>query len=269
MSTIKSLIYVAISDKNVRDLVSAALKEENFDVMCFENGTSILAQVENQVPRFVVLDWTMPDLSGLEICGRIKNINKATKKVPVVMLSAGVDNNENDCILALNMGADDFLKKPFSVKELLSRIKAMIRRETYTDTVELRKLKQLSDGILTIGNLKINLGNRTVVKNGEFINLTMKEFDILVNLVYEDSKILTREQLMSRVWKNDIDEVDDAGNTKSRVIDARTVDVHIRYLRQKIEDNPDAPCYIHTVRGIGYRTASKEELASKKMATMA
>ena len=260
MSTIKSLIYVAISDKNVRDLVSAALKEENFDVMCFENGASILAQVENQVPRFVILDWTMPDFSGLEVCGRIKNINKATKKVPVVMLSAGVDNNENDCILALNMGADDFLKKPFSVKELVSRVKAMLRRENYSDAVE------LSDEILTIGNLKINLGNRTVVKNGKFINLTMKEFDILVNLVNEKSKILTREQLMSRVWKNETNKVNGADNTK--IIDARTVDVHIRYLRQKIEDNPDMPDYIHTVRGIGYRTASKEELASKKMAAM-
>ena len=260
MSAIKSLIYVAISDKNVRDLVSAALKEENFDVMCFENGASILAQVENQVPRFVILDWTMPDLSGLEVCGRIKNINKATKKVPVIMLSAGVDNNENDCILALNMGADDFLKKPFSVKELVSRVKAMLRRETYSDT---------ADEILTIGNLKINLGNRTVVKNGKFINLTMKEFDILVNLVNEKSKILTREQLMSRVWKNEVNKINGADSTKNRMIDARTVDVHIRYLRQKIEDNPDMPDYIHTVRGIGYRTASKEELASKKMATIA
>jgi two-component system alkaline phosphatase synthesis response regulator PhoP len=263
MSTIKNLIYVVISDKNIKDLVSAALKEENFDVMCFDNGASILSQVENQVPRLVILDWTMPDLSGLEVCGRIKNINKATKKVPVIMLSAGVDNNENDCILALNMGADDFLKKPFSVKELVSRVKAMLRRENYSDAVE------LSDEILTIGNLKINLGNRTVVKNGKFINLTMKEFDILVNLVNEKSKILTREQLMSRVWKNEVNKINGADSTKNRMIDARTVDVHIRYLRQKIEDNPDMPDYIHTVRGIGYRTASKEELASKKMATIA
>ena len=95
----------------------------------------------------------------------------------------------------------------------------------------------------------------------------MKEFDILVNLVNEKSKILTREQLMSRVWKNEMDKVNGADDTK--MIDARTVDVHIRYLRQKIEDNPDTPDYIHTVRGIGYRTASKEELASKKMTAMA
>ena len=262
MSTIKNLIYVVISDKNIKDLVSAALEEENFDVICFNDGASILAQVENQVPRLVILDWTMPDFSGLEVCGRIKNINKATKKVPVIMLSAGVDNNENDCILALNMGADDFLKKPFSVKELVSRVKAMLRRN-YSDAAE------LSDEILTIGNLKINLGNRTVVKNGKFISLTMKEFDILVNLVNEKSKILTREQLMSRVWKNEVNKINGADSTKSRMIDARTVDVHIRYLRQKIEDNPDMPDYIHTVRGIGYRTASKEELASKKMAAMA
>ena len=262
MSTIKNLIYVVISDKNIKDLVSPALEEENFDVICFNDGASILAQVENQVPRLVILDWTMPDFSGLEVCGRIKNINKATKKVPVIMLSAGVDNNENDCILALNMGADDFLKKPFSVKELVSRVKAMLRRN-YSDAAE------LSDEILTIGNLKINLGNRTVVKNGKFISLTMKEFDILVNLVNEKSKILTREQLMSRVWKNEVNKINGADSTKSRMIDARTVDVHIRYLRQKIEDNPDMPDYIHTVRGIGYRTASKEELASKKMAAMA
>lgn len=247
MSTIKSnrnLIYVVDDDESVRQMLSTALQENGFDTETFENGLQLLDQVKKQIPDLVILDWMMPKLDGLAVCGRLK-LERETKKVPVVMLTAKTE--EVDCILGLEMGADDYVKKPFSPKELVTRVKALLRRRSYALQADIK------DEILTIGEITINLGNRTVTKNGKFIQLTMKEFDMLVSLVNQHSKVLTREELLDRVWKVD------AGN------DARTVDVHIRYLRQKIEDCPDTPIYVKTVRGIGYRVASQDELDSLRV----
>ncbi len=237
-----SLIYIVDDDKNIRDLVSIALKESGFETQEFVNGASVLEAVKQRVPSLVILDWMMPDLDGLAVCGRLK-LDAMTKKVPVLMLTAKVD--EVDCILGLEMGADDYLKKPFSVKELVSRSRALLRGRNYSVG------NGIKDEILTIGDLVVNLGNRTIKKNGKFLNLTMKEFDMLVSLINEKSRVLTREQLMQKVW-----DVDYLG-------DARTVDVHIRYLRQKIEDEPERPKYVKTVRGIGYRITSAEELEAE------
>ncbi|MCL2311108.1 MAG: response regulator transcription factor, partial [Firmicutes bacterium] len=223
-----SLIYVVDDDANVRKLVAIALKENGFEVNEFSDGVELLTKTRKKMPDLIILDWIMPELDGLAVCGRLK-LEKETKKIPVMMLTAKTE--EVDCILCLEMGADDYLKKPFSVKELVTRVRAMIRRKSYSSQTEVK------NEILVIGDLKINLSNRTITKNGKFLNLTMKEFDMLVSLVNERSKVVTREQLMSRVWS-----VDFSG-------DARTVDVHIRYLRQKIEDIPEAPVYVKTVRG--------------------
>ena len=244
MSTVKSnknLIYIVDDDENVRNMLATTLQENNFETVTFEDGLQLLEQVKKQVPDLVILDWMMPKLDGLAVCGRLK-LDRETKKVPVVMLTAKTE--EVDCILGLEMGADDYIKKPFSPKELVTRVKALLRRKSYTLQTDIK------DEILKIGEITINLGNRTITKNGKFIQLTMKEFDMLVSLVNQHSKVLTREELLDRVWKVD------AGN------DARTVDVHIRYLRQKVEDSPNDPVYIKTVRGIGYRVASQEELES-------
>lgn len=240
---VNSLIYIVDDDKNIRELVSVALKESGFETKEFASGTSLLEAVKQRVPNLIILDWMMPDLDGLAVCGRLK-LDAATKKIPVLMLTAKVD--EVDCILGLEMGADDYLKKPFSVKELVSRSRALLRGRTYA--LE----NGIKDEILTIGDLVVNLGNRTIKKNGKFLDLTMKEFDMLVSLINEKSRVLTREQLMQRVWS-----VDFMG-------DARTVDVHIRYLRQKIEDEPEKPKYVKTVRGIGYRITSAEELEAER-----
>lgn len=238
-----SLIYIVDDDKNIRDLVSIALKEGGFETQEFVDGASVLEAVKQRVPNLIILDWMMPDLDGLAVCGRLK-MDNATQKVPVLMLTAKVD--ELDCILGLEMGADDYLKKPFSVKELVSRSRALLRGRNYS---LLRS--EIKDEILTIGDLVVNLGNRTIKKRGKFLDLTMKEFDMLVSLINEKSRVLTREQLMQKVWA-----VDYLG-------DARTVDVHIRYLRQKIEDEPEKPKYVKTVRGIGYRITSAEELEAE------
>jgi two-component system alkaline phosphatase synthesis response regulator PhoP len=183
----------------------------------------------------------MPELDGLTIAGRLR-LEDETRSVPIIMLTARTD--EVDCVLGLEMGVDDYLKKPFSVKELIARVKAMIRRKEYTSPVDVK------NETLAFGNLEINVANHTVTKNGKIVNLTLKEFELLVNLIRERNKVMTREQLMSRVWSPNF------------TGDARTVDVHVRYLRQKIEDKPENPMFVKTVRGIGYRMASPEELAN-------
>ena len=226
-------------------MVSVALKDSGFDTKEFPDGMSVLGACDQKVPSLIVLDWMMPKLDGLAVCGRLK-LDSSTKNTPVLMLTAKVD--EVDCILGLEMGADDYLKKPFSVKELVSRTRALIRGRSLL-------VSEIRDEILTIGNLVINLGNRTVKKRGQFLDLTLKEFDMLVVLIEANGRVLTREQLMNEVWS-----VDFLG-------DARTVDVHIRYLRQKVEDKAESPRYVKTVRGIGYRIATAEELESDKMST--
>jgi two-component system alkaline phosphatase synthesis response regulator PhoP len=233
------LVCVVDDDANVRKLATIALKESGFEVHEFANGADLLESVKHKKPDVIILDWMMSPLDGLTICGRLR-IESETRKIPVMMLTAR--DEEVDRILGLESGADDYVTKPFSVKELVARTRALIRRADYA------KESIVEDTILSIGKLKINLANRTVMKGDKFLNLTMKEFDLLKNLVNEKSKVLTREQLMSRVWSSDF-----CG-------DARAVDVHIRYLRQKVEDEPDTPRYVRTVRGIGYRIASVEEL---------
>jgi len=244
MANKKNLIYVVDDESNVREMVSVALQEAGFETKTFEDGIQLLEQTKNEIPDLFIVDWMMPKLDGLAVCGRIK-LNRETKKIPVMMLTAKVD--EVDCILGLEMGADDYVKKPFSPKELVTRVKALLRRKSVASQADIK------DEILTLGELKLNLGNRTITKNGKFLNLTMKEFDMLVSLVNQHSKVLTREELLDEVWQNPSHN------------DARTVDVHIRYLRQKVEDNPEHPVYVKTVRGIGYRVASVEELDSLRV----
>ncbi|MDR2074208.1 MAG: response regulator transcription factor [Oscillospiraceae bacterium] len=233
------LVYVVDDDANVRKLISVALKESGFEVCEFGSGVDLLEGVRRKIPDVIVLDWMMSPLDGLAVCGRLK-MERETRIIPVIMISAKED--EVDCILGLEMGADNYLKKPFSTKVLVALVKAAIRRR------DCFLPGGIKDEILSLGSLKINLANRTVTKDGRFLDLTMKEFDLLVNLMNEQSRVMTREQLMSRVWA-----VDFSG-------DARTVDVHIRYLRQKIEDQADHPKYVKTVRGIGYRIASGDEV---------
>ncbi|GMB10990.1 MAG: response regulator transcription factor [Candidatus Improbicoccus devescovinae] len=243
--TTLGLVYLVDDDHSVRKLVSVALKENNFEVHHFSNGLDLLDAITRKTPDVVILDWIMTPMDGLAVWGRLK-IDKKTKCIPVIMLTAKTD--EVDCVVALEMGVSDYIKKPFSVKELIARVKAVTERKNSFSN------EYIQNDEISIGDIKINLSNRTAMKREKYLNLTMKEFDLLVNLINEGGKVLTREQLMSHVWA-----VDFCG-------DARTVDVHIRYLRKKIEDEADNPKYVITVRGIGYRIVSSEELAKVAMA---
>lgn len=235
----RSLVYVVDDEPNIRKLASLALSEYGFETQEFSSGEELLKAVQRRLPDVIVLDWVMPAPDGLSICGRLK-LDKDTKTVPIILLTAR--NDEVDCVLGLEMGADDYVTKPFSLKELCARVKALIRRKEYSNIVN------PSDDIITCGEITVNLARRTVSKNNKPIDLTMKEFDLLTSLMLSKGRVLNRDQLMEKVW-----DVEFCG-------DARTVDVHIRYLRQKIEDESENPKYILTVRGVGYRFASEDEI---------
>ncbi len=235
----KGLIYVVDDEPNIRKLASLALKEYGFETQEFAGGDELLKVVQRRLPDLIVLDWVMPAPDGLSVCGRLK-LEKETKTIPVILLTAR--NDEADCVLALEMGADDYMTKPFSLKELCARVKALLRRKDYSEVIS------SNSDIITCGEITVNLARRTVTKNGNFVDLTMKEFDLLTALMLSKGRVLNRDQLMEKVW-----DMEFCG-------DARTVDVHIRYLRQKIEDESENPRYILTVRGVGYRFASEDEL---------
>ena len=233
------IIYIVDDEPNIRKLASLALKEQGFETQEFAGGDELLKAVQRRIPDVIILDWVMPAPDGLSVCGRLK-LNKETRTIPIILLTAR--NDEVDCVLGLEMGADDYVTKPFSLKELCARVKALIRRKEYSNIVN------PSNEIVTCGEITVNLARRTVSKNGKPIDLTMKEFDLLTSLMLSKGRVLNRDQLMEKVW-----DVEFCG-------DARTVDVHIRYLRQKIEDESENPKYILTVRGVGYRFASEDEL---------
>ena len=235
----KGLIYVVDDEPNIRKLASLALKEYGFETQEFAGGDELLKAVQRRLPDLIVLDWVMPAPDGLSVCGRLK-LEKETKTIPVILLTAR--NDEADCVLALEMGADDYMTKPFSLKELCARVKALLRRKDYSEVIS------SNSDIITCGEITVNLARRTVTKNGNFVDLTMKEFDLLTALMLSKGRVLNRDQLMEKVW-----DMEFCG-------DARTVDVHIRYLRQKIEDESENPRYILTVRGVGYRFASEDEI---------
>ncbi len=241
--TESKLIYVVDDEPNIRKLAALALKEYGFEAQEFAGGDELLKAVKRRIPDAIVLDWVMPVPDGLSICGRLK-LDKTTKSIPVILLTAR--NDEVDCVLGLEMGADDYITKPFSLKELCARVKAVIRRSEYSENSE------AGNDVITCGEVTVNLARRTVMKNDKPIDLTMKEFDLLSSLMMGKGRVLNRDQLMEKVW-----DMEFCG-------DARTVDVHIRYLRQKIEDESENPKYILTVRGVGYRFASEDELKQNK-----
>lgn len=225
-----ALIYIADDELNIRKLVALGLKDSGFETAEFPNGTQLLNAVKQHSPDAIILDWMMPQPDGLAVCRMLRE-NEATRAIPVLMLTAR--GEEIDRVLGLEMGADDYIVKPFSIKELCARVRAVLRRTG--------RQEEKVDLILVKGALSVDITRHTVTKTGSLIELTAKEFDLLVILMRNSGKVLTRDTLLDKVWG-----VEYFGDT-------RTVDVHVRYLRQKIEDNPDEPVFIQTVRGVGYK----------------
>lgn len=229
-----ALIYIADDELNIRRLVAFGLKESGFDTAEFPDGAQLMKAVKKRIPDAIILDWMMPQPDGLAVCRMLRE-NTETRLIPILMLTAR--GEEIDRVLGLELGADDYIVKPFSVKELCARVKAVLRRSA--------RREEAQELVLTAGDggLSVDISRHTVTNEGRAVELTAKEFDLLVMLMKNSGKVLTRDTLLDKVWG-----VEYFGDT-------RTVDVHVRYLRQKIEKNPEEPVYIQTVRGVGYKFA--------------
>ncbi|NLT94128.1 MAG: response regulator transcription factor [Clostridia bacterium] len=222
-------ILVVEDDPNIRELLQYNLEKEGYEVKTAKDGQEGLEIIETGWPDLVILDLMLPFRDGLEIC-RIIRSKKELAHMPVIILTA--KGEELDRVLGLEMGADDYVTKPFSTREIVARVKALLRRTRY--------IEQNAGEVLTRGNLSINMENYEVLLNGEKVELTHKEFQLLYLLASRPGKVFTRAYLLEEIWGYEY------------LGDTRTVDVHIRHLRQKLGED-----LIETVRGVGYKFAER------------
>ena len=228
-------ILVIDDEKNIRELIKFNLEAEDYKVIIAATGKEGLELIDNSFD-LIVLDLMLPEVDGLTVCKKIRN-NENYSFIPIIMLTA--KSEEVDKILGLEIGADDYITKPFSPRELLARIKAIFRR---VDEQEQRKKEKNSQKeIIKVGNLELDQDRHEARKNGDPLKLTPKEFELFKYLLFNKNRVLTRDVLLEKIW----------GYTYSG--DTRTVDVHIRRLRKKIGDG-----YITTVRGVGYKFVEME-----------
>lgn len=222
-------ILVVDDEEHIQELLRFNLEKEGYKVQTARDGTEALAQLDKDKPDLVVLDVMLPGMDGLEVCRQLRQTPKY-RDLPVIMLTA--KGEEIDKVLGLELGADDYMTKPFSPRELLARIRARLRR-----------IKSGEQEIAPIvrRDLVMDLTRFEVTVRGETTELTPKEFELLRVLAAHPGKVFSRDELLERIWGYEY-----AGDT-------RTVDVHVRHLRQKIELDPSNPEYIDTLRGIGYR----------------
>ena len=222
-------ILVLDDEKEIADLVEVYLKNENYNVFKFYDSKEALKCIENQKLDVAILDVMIKDVDGFEIC---KMIRDKGLNFPVIMLTAKIE--DKDKIQGLTLGADDYITKPFNILEVKARMKAILRRNAVTEK------KAAKSNIINAGDMKIDCDSRNLYIAGRPINLTAKEFDLLELLAVNPGKVYSRDNLLKAVWGQDY-----SG-------DGRTVDVHMRRLREKIEDNPSEPKYVHTKWGVGY-----------------
>lgn len=223
-------ILIVEDEEPIVDSIAFALKQEGFETVAAFNGNEALQKVQLDKPNLIVLDLMLPELSGLEVC---RLLRRERNDVPIIILTA--KGEEIDRVIGLEVGADDYIVKPFSIRELTARIKALLRRSKTGDTEGRQpEIHQYDD-------LVMNLTEHKVAVRGKPVELSPKEFKILAMLMSAPNKVFSREDLLEKVWGLDF-----YGDTK-------TVDVHIRWLREKIESDPSNPKYVQTVRGFGYR----------------
>ena len=223
-------ILIVEDDRNLLDTLKYNLHREGYDIVTAVNGAEALEIAHSGNPDLIILDIMLPEVSGLEVC----RILRKEMTVPILMLTARVE--ETDKIVGLEIGADDYMTKPFSLRELLARVRAMLRRAKMVETQP-----GIKEDLLTIGDVKVDIARHQASKGTVTLELTPKEFDLLAFLARNRSFVFSRNQLLEKVWGYDF-----AGDT-------RTVDVHVRWLRQKIETDPNNPRYLITVRGTGYK----------------
>lgn len=220
------MIYYVEDDKSIRELVVYTLQNTGFKAVGFENGEKFFNALQSTKPKLILLDIMLPGDDGMKILKRLRS-DMATKKIPVIMITA--KGSEYDKVIGLDSGADDYITKPFGMMELISRIKALLRR---TDNIADETDEYSYNSVV------VNTCKHSVTVNGQVVDLTLKEFELLALLMKNVGAVMTRDMLLENIWGYDFD-----GET-------RTVDVHIRTLRQKLGDEGNI---IETVRGVGYR----------------
>jgi DNA-binding response OmpR family regulator len=224
-------ILLVDDEHAIQTLLSYPLEKDGYDVVCASDGREALARFGEGEYDLVVLDVMMPRVDGLEVCRRMR----AKSTVPIIMLTARAE--EVDKVVGLELGADDYITKPFSLREFRSRVKAALRRSTW----QARTAELGDDEMLEVRELRIDFAKRTVKVRGDDVQATYVEFEILKALACHPGRVFTREMLLTRIW----------GDSAFR--DPRTIDVHIRHLREKLELDAKDPEYLFTVRGVGYR----------------
>ncbi|HZG59113.1 MAG TPA: response regulator YycF [Anoxybacillus sp.] len=231
-------ILVVDDEKPIADILQFNLKKEGYEVVCAYDGEEALQKVEEFTPDLILLDIMLPQKDGIEVCREVRK----KYDMPIIMLTA--KDSEIDKVLGLELGADDYVTKPFSTRELLARVKANLRRHQQNANVS---DENNDTGEIVIGSLVIHPDAYIVSKRGEKIELTHREFELLHYLAKHIGQVMTREHLLQTVWGYDY------------YGDVRTVDVTVRRLREKIEDNPSHPTWIVTRRGVGYYLRNPEQ----------
>ncbi len=220
-------ILIVEDEDSFSDALSFMLRREGYEVFIAADGNTAVTEFDKHGPDLVLLDLMLPGISGTEVCRIIRG--KST--IPIIMLTA--KDGEVDKVVGLELGADDYVTKPFSSRELLARVRAVLRRHGEQD--------ELLPPTIEAGSVRIDIERHVVSVRGEHVTMPLKEFDLLEFLVRNSGRVLTRNQLIDRVWGADY------------VGDTKTLDVHIKRLRAKIEIDPSSPVHIHTVRGLGYK----------------
>lgn len=222
-------VLIVEDEESLADPLAFLLRKEGFEATIVADGPSALAEFERSGADIVLLDLMLPGMSGTDVCKQLR----ARSSVPVIMVTAR--DSEIDKVVGLELGADDYVTKPYSARELIARIRAVLRRGAENDD------PALADGVLEAGPVRMDVERHVVSVNGSPITLPLKEFDLLEYLMRNSGRVLTRGQLIDRVWGADY------------VGDTKTLDVHVKRLRSKIESDPANPVHLVTVRGLGYK----------------
>jgi two-component system alkaline phosphatase synthesis response regulator PhoP len=229
-------ILVVDDEQSIVTLLQYNLKQAGYDVITANDGEQAIELVKAEDPNLIVLDLMLPKKDGMEVCKELRSLHI---EVPIIMLTAKDD--EIDKVLGLELGADDYMTKPFSPREVVARAKAVLRRTESVPVLPNGTVEALQETSFVFGPLKVYPDRHEALLNGNPLDFTPKEFELLVYLLENKNRVLTRDQLLSAVWNYDF-----AGDT-------RIVDVHISHLREKIEENSRKPVYIKTIRGLGYK----------------
>lgn len=222
-------ILVVDDEEHIAELISYNLTSNGYKVITANDGNDAVKLAVEEKPNLILLDLMIPGKDGYDVCKDVRS-NSEVRNTPIIMLTA--KSEELDKILGLELGADDYITKPFSVRELLARVKAVLRRFSISEP---------ESNILVFGNLNADFDKREILVNNKKLDLTLKEFELLEILIRNKGKILTRDTLLDKIWGYEY------------IGETRTVDVHIRYLRKKIELDDKNPKLIETIRGVGYR----------------